>query len=228
MNPQEIRPGPMSFQDWRRKFSVITPGAKEIISHMFRFVRPYTDATTTELVFFNDTADGQTAVAATGPTRGYWPGPNGLNNGESFLVQAIGCSIQLAATEDAAAAATASLLAGAIRDMSELIYTGYAEFKIGGKDYGSWPIYKLQAGGGPYARLASVGTTTAGQNITNQHAINGVPDVRCVYTLPIPLAVPPLFGVRGFLKWPTAVNLAPDQSPAIEWWMDGQLMRPIQ
>lgn len=219
MAEQALRPGPMSFQDWRRKFSTVSPGAKEIISHQFDHRQTYTSGTTVELTYF------QAAVAG---INGNWPGPNGLNNGNSFLMQALGITIQLNPTEDAPVAGAGQVLPGAIRDMNSLIYGGFAELKIGEKDYGKWPVWKLPAGGGTWAELAEAGTAVAGSRMTAQHAVSGVPEIRNVYSLPIPLAIPPLFSVEVTLKWPVAITLAPAQNPNIDVWLDGQLMRPIQ
>lgn len=206
-----------SIRDWRRGYGVVDPRNKEVISYMLWQRLLYTSAATLQLQFFT--------VGATG-IAGNLSNPT-LPNGVSFLIQAIRISFNLATTETVLAAAATGVTETAMQDAIALAYGGTALLKIGDKEYGRWPIDCLPGGCGPYGGIGVAGAGSGATTTQIGYAMNGPPDPRTVYSLGVPVVVPPQYTFMVELNWPAAITLNAGNTN-IRVMLDGELMRPKQ
>jgi hypothetical protein len=213
-----MRAARMTVSDWRGGYRVVDPTNKEVISIPLWHRLTYTSATTTLLQFFNAAAQG---------VNGNLELAGQLPNGISHLVQSIRIIICADTTERAAAAPANGTILSALQDVASLIHTGAAEFFVGSKSYGRFPLATLPAGGGLYGGIATSGTYTATNHGPLSFAVNGVPDVRNVYSLPIPIVIPPQYNFRLDLTWAAALTLTMGNTQIIAV-LDGESMRPRQ
>lgn len=210
----------MSVQDWRSGFGVFKPGESEVISQALWERLTYVSAATTQLVFFprvpaNEFA-GNLQLAGQLPSNNY------------FLIMSIRIAPFPDVTETADAATAAGAADGALQDVTALVRQGIAQLRVGDKDYGGpWPLFMLPGGGGGWGSMGNVGTSAAGSASQFQHGLNGAPDPRQVYSLPVPLMIPPLYNFSMQLNWPAALTLVGGNTD-IFVILDGEIMRPVQ
>jgi len=125
-----------------------------------------------------------------------------------------------------ARSASATNFVGSITDISQLIGQGRLEMNFLNKDYGTFPLWMLPAGGGVYAALGVEGATADPGGVID-FAQNGVPDARNMYVLEQPLFLPPMTKLGVVCKWPAAITLAAPAYPCVLAF-DGLMVRPIQ
>ncbi len=204
--------------DWRQGYGVVDPTNKEVISYTLWERQTYTSATTTELSFF--TGSATSGLAGNLPLGGQLP------NGWAVLVQAIRIFV---AQEPEILTATIASGAGqnVFTDLYRLITQGTAKFSVGDKEYGRWPIFMLPGGAGITGQLALAGTFTAGDGAETSIAQSGVADPRAVYTLGVPVVIPPQYNFSIVCEWPTAQTMLAG-NPFIYTMLDGELIRPTQ
>lgn len=221
MPPSQVGPtaaAPQSLLDLVRQYGIVDMSNLEMISFAFWEKLTYTSGTTTSLTFF---------TAQHADTTGNLPLAGQLPSGFFFIIQAIRLGIFPATTQTAAAAPAAGTAAGAVDDVLRLVTTGDAKLTVGTKEYGRWPTWMLPSGGGPYGLMSNVGTLTAPAESLNQVGGSGVPDPRSVYSLPVPLLIPPQYDFKLILTWAAALTLAAGNTP-IYGVLDGTLIRPKQ
>lgn len=208
-------------RDPRPGHAVVNPVQKEKISFALWHRQAFVSATTVQLVYF---------TVGTSGVNGNVPPAGQLQSANSFLVQSIRVVPQLQPREAAAAAPAAGTIAGPIEDMFQIINTGDATFKVGDKEYGRWPIYMLPAGGGVGAGLLAVGAAEAAANIQEfSYAVNGSTDPRQVYSLPVPILLPPQYSFSLTLNWAAVITLTGFTTNVfITCILDGTLIRPAQ
>lgn len=225
MPPQAVQlnwnPNKADVWDWRSYYTVVDPTDKEVITFTLWERQLYLAAGLNVLTYF---AAGTTGI------NGNLPGQGQLPAGWFMRVQAVRIGVFPQPTESATAAGADAVLVGAFNDVNKLITTGTARINVGDKQYGRWPIYMLPGGGGPYGHISMSSTNAAGSEIHASHALNGPPDPRAVYTLPINIGLPPQYNFTVTLEWPTAVVLATATGASVPIFvkLDGQLMRPKQ
>lgn len=205
--------------DFRSGFGVVDPTNKEIISWTFWERLTYTSASTVTLTAF--------AAVPANLEDGNLTGAGQLDQGHSFLAMAFRLAPAPNVTETAAAVPAAGNADGALQDIASLIYNGSYEITVLSKSYGRWPIFMAPAGGGPWGFFGNVGTLTAVASAQYQLGVNGVPDARNVYSLPVPIAIPPQTNFRLKLTFRSAQTLTNGNTP-IYAMLDGLLMRPVQ
>lgn len=205
--------------DWRQEHAVVQPQQKETISYTLWHRLLYTSGTTVVLDFFTVGANG---INGNLDLNGQLP------NGYSFRVEVIRFAPALPTRETALAAPAAGAANGAIEDMHQVIMTGHGEFRVGDKRYGRWPLFMLPAGGGVQPFMSNVGIGTADTMSQVTYATNGIPDPRSVYSLPIPIVIPPQYSFAFHVEWPAFVTTDGDQDFFIFTMLDGQLIRPAQ
>lgn len=211
------RPVSMAVQDWRAAFAVTQPAHEQISKSLWERLT-YTSAATVRLDFF--TRVPATRFAGNLVLAGQLPQNN------HFLAMAIRVMPFPNVTETAEAAPAAGTADGALQDQVALTRDGIASFRVGDKDYGEWPIYMLPGGGGPWGVMQMTGGAV-GATAQFQHGTNGAPDPRSVYSLPVPVAIPPLFNFSVTLEWPAAATLV-NGDTAMFVMLDGLVARPVQ
>ena len=202
---------------WAKKLKVVDFTKYELIGWSYFSRQTYTSGTDVSKDFFTAGQSGINGNLKAGQ----------LPAGHHFLIQAIRFAPLLDGRETAAAAPAAGEIDGAFTDMKELVYDGIGELFINDKPYGSWPLWMLCAGGGVTGVFQVPGTLTAPATSQLSYAINGIPDPRAVYTLAVPIPLPPLTIVRFTTTWDAAKTLSVGNSP-LEMVLDGQLLRPRQ
>jgi hypothetical protein len=190
----------------------------EMISFAFWEKLTYVSGTTVSLSFFTQQHSD---------TNGNLPLAGQLPSGFFFIVQAIRFCPFPATTITADGAVAAGVMAGALNDMLALLTTSSVKFTVGAKEYGRWPGFMLPGGGGPWGALSNIGTLAAGHAQLGETAVNGVPDPRSVYSLPVPLLIPPQYDFKVIAEWAAALTLAAGNTP-IYAILDGTLIRPKQ
>lgn len=197
-------------KEWESYLTQVNLALEEVPSVLYDTLT-YTDNTTTELRFFQQTnvARDISNMKQSGM----------LANPEAFLIQNIGIYFRTTVNTDDAGAAGA--LASQFNDVVLLANTGIALLKIGNKEYGPWPIWRLPASTFAKGALATAGAEAA--NLVHDYAQLDGP----LYSLFPNLMISPLQPFTLNLQWPSgAVNLTANVS--VEVIFDGQLARAIQ
>ena len=188
------------------------PDDFELVHNPLWFTRTYTDASTTTLNFFD------AALATDDLATNIFPYQN------SYLLKALGIYIvNRIETDDMGASAAA--VASAFDDVQQLINTGVLDFKIGKKDYGPFPLWRLASGGGVWGVAAAAGAEAANQ--LSNYAQVGSPGTDNIYKLAIPVVIPAQTQCTWKMRWPAgAVNLTADR--VIKLLLEGIEARPRQ
>lgn len=197
-------------KEWTSYVTQTNLGLEEVPSVLYDTLT-YTDNTTTELRFFQqvNVAEDLSNMTNSGM----------LSNPEAFLIQNISIFMRTNVQTDDAGAAGA--FASQFNDIVLLANTGIAKLKIGNKNYGPWPIWRLPASTFPKGALATAGAEAA--NLVHDYAQIDGP----LYSLFPNLMLSPLQKFILTLSWPSgAVNLT--GNVVIQVLFDGQLARSIQ
>ena len=205
--------------DWRQQNSVVQQANKEIIGYTLWDRQAFTTASTTSITFFQTQTTG---IAGNMQLGGQLP------NGFSFRTEAIRLFFAIPSNTETAAAIAAGLTTSVLDDIFNLITTGHAEFRVGEKSYGRWPIFMLPGGAGPAGFYQAPGTYGAGTSQQFGLVQNGVSDPRAVYSLEVPIVIPPQFSFSIICSWAAAITLIGSSPIQVFCMLDGQLCRPAQ
>jgi hypothetical protein len=208
-----------SVRDWRAGYGVVDPTDKEVLTAMLWHRQTYTSAATLSLPFFS--------VLPTTVAGGNMELASQLPNGKSFLIQAIRVIVCINTTERATAVPANGVVASAVQDVSRLIYSSEVELLVGTKSYGLFPTCVLPAGCGPWGGLAVSGTAAATNHSPISFAVNGLPDSRNVYSLGVPITIPPQYRFQVNINWLAALTLSAGNTDIIVA-LDGEIMQPRQ
>lgn len=197
-------------QEWSSYVTQAAVGL-EIVPSVLYDTLTYTDNTTRELTFFQ-----QTNVAR---DLSNLKQPGILPNPQSFLIQNLRIFYRTQVfTEDAGAAGA---LASVINDVVLLSNTGIATLHIGTKEYGPWPLWMLPAATFMKGMIASAGAEAA--NLVHDYGQLDGP----LYPLFPNLMIAPLQNFDVVLSWPSAaVNTT--ANVVVQVLLDGQLARAVQ
>lgn len=197
--------------DWT---SYVTTNAigLEVIPYMLYDTQTFVDNTTTSLDFF-------TTVPAN-ESLGNLKNAGMLPNPQSFLIQAISIYFPINLETDDQGA-SAGPMAGAINDIINLVNTGIMRLKIGEKQYGPYPMWRLPASTFVKGFLAAAGGEAAGQ-VTGYAQLDGP-----LYALFPNLMLMPLQNFTVTLAWP-AGTIDTSANRSIKVLLDGQMARSIQ
>jgi len=188
----------------------------EFIADTLFDTRTYTSTTTLSLSFFSSAQAPDLTNLALG---------NMLPDRQGFLVMSIRFFPKIQPRSMAKTAA-ATVQTGAVNDVQQLIQTGRVAFNFLNKDYGTFPLWMLPAGGGAFAVMTAEGAT-ADPGAICDFATNGVPDARNMYVLEQPLFLPPMTKLGVTALWPAALTLAAGNTPLVMLF-DGLMTRPVQ
>lgn len=210
---------PMQAIDWRAAFATKVPEGFEKITWSFYDRQTYTSTSTTGLNYFQDVRADKLLgnIKANGA----------MTADESFAVMAIRFGLVADHHQIADEAADPTASGDPIEDIDRLINNGVLTLKIQNKDYGEWPLFMLPLGGGVWGSTSISGTTTAGSAFVASIGQNGVPDPRAVYTLSVPIVLPPLTNFLIRTEYPTAQTLLGGNQATIVI-LDGEIIRPQQ
>lgn len=198
-------------QEWTSYVTQSPVGLEVVPAHLYD-VLTYTDNTTRDLTFFQQTnvAESISNMKAAGM----------LPNPQSFLIQNIRVFFRTPITVVDSAASAASVV-GSENDKVLLANTGIAKLEIGTKKYGPWPIWAL-----PASTFWKGTGSMAGAEAANQTTLYGQLDGP-LYPLFPNLMIAPLQNFALQLSWPqAAVDLSGDM--IIQVLFDGQLARAVQ
>lgn len=198
------------------KFKITYGNALEYIADTLFDTRTYTSAATTQLSFFS----GQQTDDLTNLALG-----NMLPDKQGFLVMSIRFFPKLQ-PRSVARAAAAAVQTGPTNDVQQLTATGRLSFNFLNKDYGTFPLWMLPAGGGVQSMMSAEGATADPGGIVD-YASNGFPDARNMYVLEQPLFLPPMTKLGVVARWPTALTLQGGNT-ALVIVFDGLMVRPVQ
>jgi hypothetical protein len=198
------------------KFKITYGGALEFIGDTLYDTRTYTSASTLQLAFFSS----QQAEDLTNLDLG-----NMLPDKQGFLVMSVRFYPKVN-PRSLARAAAAAIQTGPSNDIFQLTSTGRLEFNFLNKDYGTFPLWMLPAGGGVSSMITAEGATADPGGIID-FANNGIPDARNMYVMEQPLFLPPMTKLGVLCKWPAALTLASGNT-ALVLAFDGLMVRPVQ
>lgn len=219
MPPKNMGGGNPRVADFRRYFQSVDPVADELIGACIWDRQLYTSATTTLMTFFTQARatlrDGNLTIGAQLPDREY------------VLVRSIRVVPIIRPDQRAAlTAANEGQLLSIADDLAQLYNDGVMQFKILSKDYGQYPMFLLLPGTGIVANQTSF-TTTAQASNYGAVATVGNPDNRSVFSLAVPIPIPPQTGFRVTLEWTAALTLEAGNMN-LEVVLDGSKIRPKQ
>ena len=181
----------------------------QVINWMWYDVLTYSSAATVQMTFFN-------ALRAT-RNLGNMELPGQLAGRKAFIIRALRVHMRRAPTQ-------LQVTPHASNDISLLADNGWAEFEVGQKNFGVWPIAALPGGAGAWSDSAGAGGEAANEFHVN--AAHGIPDIRAVYTLSLPLLIEPQMNFNFTLNWNAAQTLSADVDIMV--MLDGELWRPVQ
>jgi hypothetical protein len=198
------------------KYAVMYKNKLEKIGQPLYDTVTYVSGTSTRLTFFD-------TVRAT-PDLGNMDVPSQLA-GKAFLVRSMRFFAKQRPRSVARAAST-NANTGALDNIAQLINTGVFFIKISSKDYAQFPLWLMTAGAGAFGALGVEGAT-ADPGAAIDYAQNGIPDNRNVFSLAVPIFIPPNINFQGRIEWPAALTLAGGNTDLCVL-LDGDLLRPVQ
>lgn len=204
-----------SIQELSAGITPLIPGQPERIPWTWYDTQTYTSGTTVTLDFFqtvNADKNLSNMVAA-----GQIPSPQFFD-----LYQ---CSVSYLIPSTSSAIIAAPTATGAITDVRNL-GNGQALFQVANKDYWQGSQFMLPCGGGPDGNLAIAGVYAAPNQVQQQYANNGVPDLRNRYSFWGDITLPHNQNFLWRLTWSAAITLLAGNS-SIRVWMDGYLYRRV-
>ena len=204
-----------SIQELSAGITPLIPGQPERIPWTWYDTQTYTSGTTVTLDFFqsvNADKNLSNMVAA-----GQIPSPQFFD-----LYQ---CSVSYLIPSTSSAIIAAPTATGAITDVRNL-GNGQALFQVANKDYWQGSQFMLPCGGGPDGNLAIAGVYAAPNQVQQQYANNGVPDLRNRYSFWGDITLPHNQNFLWRLTWSAALTLLAGNS-SIRVWMDGYLYRRV-
>lgn len=120
------------------------------------------------------------------------------------------------------AVATGTVQTGNTSNFTQILNRGTVDFEVLNKNYGTWPLAMLPAGGGVDPTIA-----TGDIDVVCDYANNGIPDARNMYVLETPLFLSPLVSFNIFMRWPVLRPIVVNVTP-ITLLFDGLAVRPVQ
>lgn len=198
---------------------VVTYGnALEFIADTLYDTQTYAAAGQTSLSFFQTASTpatiGNTNMALAGQ----------LPDRQGFLIMSIRCYPVMTPFSNARHA-SGGPQAGSTTDLITIISNGVVTFNFLNKNYGSFPLWLLPAGGGPLSIMTAEGATAdPGGFVDFGH--NGMPDARDIYVLEQPLFLPPQTKIGVVCNWNSLLTLA--AAVPLKLLFDGLMVRPVQ
>lgn len=205
--------------DFRRFFKSVDPTADELIGATLWDRQTYASAATTLLTFFTavraNIRDGNLSIASQLPDREY------------VLVRSVRVvPIVRPDTRIALTAGTEGIGLSRADDLAQLYNDGVFQFKILSKEYGQYPMFMLLPGTGIVTNNATLTTTAQASNWLNTSTV-GNPDNRSVFSLAVPIPIPPQTAFKATLEWATALTLEGGNLD-LDLVLDGSKIRPKQ
>lgn len=204
-----------TIQELTAGITPLIPGQPERIPWTWYDTQTYTSGTTVTLDFFqtvNADKNLSNMVAA-----GQIPSPQFFD-----LYQ---CAVSYLIPSTSSGLIAAPTATGAITDVRNL-GNGQVLFQVANKDYWQGSQFMLPCGGGPSGNLAIAGTYAAPNQVQQQFANNGVPDLRNRYSFWGDITLPHNQNFLWRLTWSAAITLLAGNS-SIRVWMDGYLYRRV-
>lgn len=209
-------------QDWRDTFSVTKPGEPEVIGRTYYSRKTIVSATTTQLTFFDNTN-----AAGTGPATlldSNLKLPKQMPANTYFRMLSIRVALLVQPQAIAAPAGAVDPVTGAINDLWIFYTSGVLTLSILNKPYAEYPLLTLPPGVGFSHTAISAGAAGSLASV----ATWGDPSLRSVFTLAVPLVLPPNTPFDTSIVFPGgAVTLAGGNTD-VYVLLDGQEMRPTQ
>lgn len=206
-------------QDWRGPNGVVIPEQGEVIGASLWHRRTYTSAVTTRLTFFDvvpaDKRIGNLNIAGQLPA------------GVSFRIQAIRVKLFVQPQAQEAQAAATDPYIGTINDLVTIYEEGVFSLDILNKRYAEYPLYMLPPGAGISHAAFSGGDAVAGVTVV-QNGSYGDPSPRSVFSLAMPIVIPPQTNFTTVCEWPGGALTLAGGNTDLAVILDGQIMRPVQ
>lgn len=213
--PNQWRKQVKTIQELAAGITPMLPGQPERIPWTWFDTQTYTSGTTSQLDFFQSVNADKTLsnmVAA-----GQIPSPQYFD-----LYQ---CSVAYLIPVTSSGIIAAPTATGAITDVRNLS-NGSATFSVANKDYWQGSQFMLPCGGGPDGIAALAGVYAAPNQVQQQFANNGNPDLRNRYSFWGDITLPHNQNFLWRLQWSAPLTLLAGNS-AVRVWMDGYLYRRV-
>lgn len=195
-------------QEWEQ-YVTQSPVALEVIQDVLYDTLTYTSATTTELIFMQQTLANVKRDLTNMVLSGMLPNP------ESFLVQCPRFFVKWTST-----ALTAATFAATVApDLVLITNTGIMTLQFGTKKYGPYPLWIFSAGGGPDIRMSNNATAP----IFTDYAQLGGP----LFAMFPHMMIAPLQSFNVTANWPSGAVTLGAGNPPLEWFFEGQRARAI-
>lgn len=214
---------PRPIRDWRRQYGVVDPDRTEIIGWSLYNRVTYTSGADVQTNFF--------AAAPANPAFGNVPLGTQLAASTAFLIQAI--RIIVHAKSSAIVAPGAGVAASMMEDLFLMYNQGVLKVDVLNKNYVNHPNYLFPPGTGFSQGTQSGGDSTAGKTVISA-ASWGIPEPRAVFTLAVPVVIPPQTPFPTSILWfggaanvSGAITLNGGNTD-VTVMFDGQLARPVQ
>jgi hypothetical protein len=195
-------------QEWEQ-YVTMSPVALEVIQDVLYDTLTYTSASTTELIFMQQSLSTKTRDITNMTQPGMLPNP------ESFLVQCPRFFIKWTASNSTAATFAATVAS----DLIILTNTGISTLQFGNKKYGPYPLWIFSAGGGPNIVMSMNATAP----IFTDYGQLGGP----LFAMFPHMMISPLQSFNATLNWPAGAVTLGAGNPPLEWLFEGQRARAI-
>lgn len=213
--PNQWKKHVKTIQELSAGITPMLPGQPERIPWTWYDTQTYVSGTTVSLDFFQTVNNDKTLsnmVAA-----GQIPAPQFFD-----LYQASVCYLIPVTSSGIIAAPTAT---GGYTDVRNLS-SGSVNFQVAQKDCWQGSQFMLPCGGGPVGDIVIAGTFAAPNQVQQQTASNGNPDLRNRYTFWGDITLPHNQNFLWRLAWSAPITLVAGNT-AIRVWMDGYLYRRV-
>jgi hypothetical protein len=196
-------------QEWNQ-YVTQSPIGLEVIQDVAYDTLLFTSASTTELIFFQNTLATKTRDITNMTQPGLLPNP------ESFLIMCPRFYVKWDPTKFTAATFAATVLP----DLQLLTNTGIVTMQFGTKKYGPYPLWMFSAGGG----LAATISANATPPVFTDYAQVGGP----LFSFMPYMMISPLQSFNVTLNWPAGTVTLGAGNPNLQFVLEGQRARAIQ
>lgn len=196
-------------QEWNQ-YVTMSPIALEVIQDVVYDTLTYTSASTTELIFMQQSLSTKTRDITNMTQPGMLPNP------ESFLVMAPRFFVKWTASATSASTFAATVAS----DLIILTNTGIVTLQFGNKKYGPYPLWMFGAGGGPALSMSNNATApifTAYGQLGPQ-----------LFSFMPYMMISPLQSFNVTLNWPAGAVTLGAGNPNLSFVLEGQRARAIQ
>jgi hypothetical protein len=199
------------------EYAALTKG-REVIHAMLWDTLLFTNATTLQLIFFQQTMAALTPDVTNMQNAGMLPFP------KKFLIRALRFFVKQ--RPESVIDGGAGVILDAYSNVALLANTGVLSINIGDKEFGRYPLRSIPPGNAPDPHIAVIDVGSAGiVGGTVAYGQNGLPSSP-PFTLAVPLLIETSQNFNVTLSWPAVITLTRNTNLCV--CLEGDEIRAVQ